>query len=103
MKFLSIFTVFKANVLLLNMIKMKLMQQYWTLIVFLICGLGFSQEMDTQEIFNEKDTLIQKDAIAMNKVIDTIKIDTTLIEGQQIAIIDHAEASEFDKKWLVLK
>ena len=100
MKFLSIFTVFKANVLLLNMIKMKLMQQYWTLIVFLICGLGFSQEMDTQEIFNEKDTLRQKDAIAMNKVIDTIKIDTTLIEGQQIAIIDHAEASEFDKKWL---
>lgn len=100
MKFLSIFTVFKANALLLNMIIMKLMRHYWTLTFFLICGLGYSQEMDIREIFDEKDSLVQKDALAMTKVIDTIKIDTTLIDGQQIAIIDHAEASEFDKKWL---
>ncbi len=100
MKFLSIFTVFKAKALLINMIIMKLMQHYWTLTFFLICSLGFSQQLDTQEIFDEKDSLIQKEVIAMEKVIDTIKIDTTLIEGKQIAIIDHAEASEFDKKWL---
>ncbi|UCE95092.1 MAG: LysM peptidoglycan-binding domain-containing protein [Flavobacteriaceae bacterium] len=36
----------------------------------------------------------------MLNTIDTIKMDTTLIEGKVVALIDHAEATEFDKKWI---
>ncbi|MCD6544055.1 MAG: lytic transglycosylase domain-containing protein, partial [Flavobacteriaceae bacterium] len=32
--------------------------------------------------------------------IDTIKIDTSLISGKNIAFIDHVVVSEFDKKWI---
>ncbi|MCA0933462.1 LysM peptidoglycan-binding domain-containing protein [Lutimonas saemankumensis] len=38
--------------------------------------------------------------LAVLNAIDTIKIDTTLIEGRVVALIDHAEATDFDKKWL---
>jgi len=32
--------------------------------------------------------------------IDTIKVDTTLISGKNIAFIDHVVVTEFDKKWI---
>jgi len=32
--------------------------------------------------------------------IDTIKVDSTLISGKNIAFIDHVSVSEFDKKWI---
>jgi membrane-bound lytic murein transglycosylase D len=32
--------------------------------------------------------------------IDTIRIDSTLISGENIALIDHVVVTEFDKKWI---
>lgn len=33
-------------------------------------------------------------------IIDTIKVDTTLISGKKLAFIDHVTVTEFDKKWI---
>ncbi len=40
-----------------------------------------------------------KNVSYINK-IDTIKMDTTLISGKNIAFIDHVAVTEFDKKWI---
>ncbi len=78
---------------------MNLMQKYLTLTLLLITYYGFSQE----NLIN-KDSLLSGDKsklISINTVqVDTIKLDSTLILGKNIAFIDHVEASEFDKKWM---
>ncbi len=77
------------------------MQKFLTIALLIVTFYGFSQEN-----LEKKDTLIQVDnnqiEITFNfKVqIDTIRIDTTLISGKNIALIEYSEASEFDKKWM---
>lgn len=65
---------------------MKLMKKYLTFIFLFLSFYGFSQ-IDLEN----KNNRVQ---------IDTIKIDSTLIAGKNIAIIEYKEASEFDKKWM---
>lgn len=78
------------------------MQRILTLILFLSFFYG-----NTQETENKSDSLklttkttLQNYTDAMYQEIDTLKIDTTLIAGQDIALIDYQDASEFDKKWM---
>ena len=77
------------------------MQKYLTIALLMVTFSGFSQEN-----LEKKDALIQVDNkqidITSNfKVqVDTIKVDTTLISGKNIAFIEYPEASEFDKKWM---
>ncbi len=72
------------------------MKKLLTITSLIITVFGFSQE-------TKKDS-IQTDTIdlAVNKVIkiDTLRVDSTLISGKHLAIIDHVEVSEFDKQWL---
>ena len=82
-----------------NKVEMNLMQKFLTITLFLTFFIGYSQENTTN-----KESLL---AFSKNEVsiidqnpIDTLKVDTTLIAGKNIAIIDHIEASEFDKKWM---
>ncbi|MCK5637145.1 MAG: transglycosylase SLT domain-containing protein, partial [Flavobacteriaceae bacterium] len=78
---------------------MNLMQKFLTITLFLAFFIGYSQEDLTI-----KTTLLASNKYEVSKInqkpIDTLKIDTTLIAGKNIAIIDHVEASEFDKKWM---
>ncbi len=73
-----------------------IMKKLLTITSLIITVFGFSQE-------TKKDS-IQTDTIdlAVNKVIkiDTLRVDSTLISGKHLAIIDHVEVSEFDKQWL---
>ena len=82
-----------------NKVEMNLMQKFLTITLFLTFFIGYSQENTTN-----KESLL---AFSKNEVsiidqnpIDTLKVDTTLIAGKNIAIIDHVEASKFDKKWM---
>ena len=83
---------------------MKLMRQYLSLSFCLFISLIQAQDQQA-EVLNEPmeitgDSLSNADFLTQNKLIDTVRIDTTLIEGKAIALIDHIEVSEFDKKWL---
>ena len=82
--------------------KMNLMQKFFTLILLFVIFLGFSQEnlKNTDSLLSDqKNQLVNK--LHQNPVIDTIKLDSTLISGKNIALIDHVEASEFEKKWML--
>jgi len=80
------------------------MRRYLSLSFCLFISLIQAQEQQA-EVLNEPmeitgDSLSNVDFLAQNKLIDTVRIDTTLIDGKAIALIDHIEVSEFDKKWL---
>jgi len=99
LKFCSIFTVFDWKHTENKLDEMNLMQKFLTITLFLTFFIGFSQN---DSILNT--TLLtsgKKEVLKINQEkIDTLKVDTTLIAGKNIAIIDHVEASEFDKKWM---
>ncbi len=76
--------------------KMKLMRKFLTITILSITLFGYSQK-------NKKNSLstVQNNSVSINSsLVDTIKIDSTLILGKKLAIIDHTEVSEFDKKWM---
>ena len=81
--------------------KMNSMQKFLTLTLLFVLTFGFSQEN-----LKNKDSLITEtknqivNTTLTNSRIDTIKLDSTLIAGKNIAFIDHVEVSEFDKKWM---
>lgn len=81
---------------------MNLMQKLTTIILLFVIYSGFSQEnlkiKDSILIDNKQEIV---DNLTINSKIDTIKLDSTLISGKKIALIDHVEASEFDKKWML--
>ena len=81
-----------------------MMRRYFTLVFCLTLSISYAQEAvvneNSEPILTEKDSILDTSTIAEHRVIDTVKIDTTLIAGQTIALIDHVEVSEFDKKWL---
>ena len=62
------------------------MKSFLAIIVLFISFHGYSQE-DIAEV----NHTVQ---------IDTIKIDSTLISGKNIAIVEYREANDFDKKWM---
>lgn len=99
LKFCAIFTVFDCKHTVNKQDEMNLMQKFLTITLFLAFFIGYSQEDLTI-----KTTLLASNKYEVSKInqkpIDTLKIDTTLIAGKNIAIIDHVEASEFDKKWM---
>lgn len=80
---------------------MNLMQKLLTPILIFAITFGFSQEnkKSVHSLLNDTKNQITNTAIYHSK-IDTIKLDSTLIHGKNIAFIDHIEVSEFDKKWL---
>ncbi len=86
------------------MILMNLMRQYLALAFCLTLSLSYGQEARSNEnsepLEKNKDSILNPSTLAENRVIDTVKIDTTLVAGKTIAFIDHVEVSEFDKKWL---
>jgi len=98
MLFLSFFI---RNTLKTNKMKMNIMQNIISIILLFIIYNGFSQEnlKNKDSLLTENKTQIVDNSI-VNRKIDTIKLDSTLISGKHIAIIDHAEATEFDKKWM---
>ncbi len=104
MKFCSNFTVFIANIQQTIMILMKVIRQYFSLFLCFFLSLTYAQEATNSELMQQTEVLNDSvpDALTQvpGKVIDTVKVDTTLIEGKVIALIDHVEVSEFDKKWL---
>ena len=60
-------------------------------------------QLDTEASLAYKAPDEPKSTIKKNRnanEIDTIKVDTTLISGKNIAFIDHVVVSEFDKKWI---
>ena len=87
-----------------------MMRQYLTIILtFFIC-LIYGQDSQVSSL-NEplainktleagSDSISNSAILAQKQLIDTVRIDTTLIEGKTIALIDHIEVSEFDQKWL---
>jgi len=72
------------------------MKKFLTITSLIITVFGFSQETKKDSIKTDTTDL------AVNKVIkiDTLRVDSTLISGKHLAIIDHVEVSEFDKQWL---
>lgn len=89
---------------------MILMKRNLTIILVLVSFLGFSQKnlIDKDSILVVNDSLLKvpNDSVELagkyEIKIDTLKIDTTLIAGKSIALIDYQKASEFDKKWMEL-
>lgn len=83
---------------------MKLMQRLLTITLFLIFGINYAQNNDTTELSQEllpaADTIIKADELAENKTLDSVATDSLGIPGKGIALIDHPEVSEYDKKWL---
>ncbi|MCF6222844.1 MAG: LysM peptidoglycan-binding domain-containing protein [Flavobacteriaceae bacterium] len=78
------------------------MQKITIIILLFVIFSGFSQEnLKTKDsvLINNKQKIV--DNLLINSTIDTIKLDTTLISGKNITLIDHVEASEFDKKWML--
>jgi membrane-bound lytic murein transglycosylase D len=83
---------------------MKLMRNYLPIFLCFFLSLTYAQENLNSEVTEPiqvstdvvSDTLIQ----ISSTVVDTVKVDTTLIQGKAIALIDHIEVSEFDKKWM---
>ena len=80
---------------------MNLMQKSLTILLLLTVFTGFSQdnlEKNKEEVIDStKQVELSSNYQAR---IDTLKIDSTLIDGKNIALIDYQEASEFDKKWM---
>ena len=80
------------------------MRTYLTLSFCLILSLTYGQkkEASTPEESNETkvDSIPLLAELTESQLIDTIKVDTTLLQGKTITLIDHKEVSEFDKKWL---
>lgn len=87
-----------------------MMRQYLTIILTLFICLIYGQDSQVSSL-NEplainktmevgSDSLSNSAVPAQKQLIDTVRIDTTLIEGKTIALIDHIEVSEFDQKWL---
>ena len=72
------------------------MKKFLTITCLLFTIFGFSQESQKDSILTVSEDL----AVGQEIKIDTIKIDSTLISGKNLALIDHVEASEFDKQWL---
>ena len=81
-----------------------MMRRYFTLIFCLTLSISYAQEAvineNSEPTITKKDSILDASTIAEHRIIDTVKIDTTLLAGQTIALIDHVEVSEFDKKWL---
>jgi len=78
---------------------MNLMQKYLTLILAFLSYCGFSQ--DDLNIIDSLLTVNVKNLSSVSETqIDTIKVDSTLIAGKNIAFIEYVEVSEFDKKWM---
>jgi membrane-bound lytic murein transglycosylase D len=86
------------------MILMKTMRQYLPLLLTLFMSVVYAQETDLTEdreaMAMIKDSLSQKIVLSQDIAIDTVRTDSTLIEGKAITLIDHIEVSDFDKKWL---
>ncbi len=88
------------------MIEMKLMRNILTAALLMIAILATAQEEESEltllgEFVQEKDSLYEEMSEDLGLLdIDTLKLDTTLISGKRLAIIDHLEVSEFDRKWL---
>ena len=80
---------------------MNLMQKSLTILLLLTIFTGLAQdnlEKNNKEVL---DSTKQVEYTSTYQVqIDTLKIDSTLIAGKNIALIDYQEASEFDKKWM---
>ena len=89
---------------------MKLMRQYLTIILSLFLNLIHAQDthvlslnepLEQNELLEmSSDSISSTAMLDQNQLIDTVRVDTTLIQGKTIALIDHIEVSEFDKKWL---
>ena len=83
---------------------MNMMRRNLALIFCFTLGLTYAQEAGQNEsleaIEKNKDSILEPNLVATNIIIDTVKIDTTLIAGKTLTLIDHVEVSEFDKKWL---
>jgi len=83
---------------------MKLMRAYLPLILCFFISFTYAQEKDDLElsdILNEDSDSLDVSMVGADlKLIDTVKLDTNLIKGKAIALIDHVEVSEYDRKWL---
>jgi membrane-bound lytic murein transglycosylase D len=83
---------------------MKLMQRLLTITLFLIFGFNYAQENHatriSQEVLQVTDTILKTDELAENKTLDSVTTDSIANPVNGIALIDHPEVSEFDKKWL---
>ncbi|WP_346433195.1 lytic transglycosylase domain-containing protein [Lutimonas zeaxanthinifaciens] len=111
-KILSYFYRFYSEPTDNNNVLMKMTRFYFILTFCFFTTLLFGQKQDelistvNSESANDlnidvvTDTIEALSSFATLNTIDTIKIDTTLIEGKVVALIDHSEATEFDKKWL---
>jgi len=80
---------------------MNLMQKSLTLLLLFTVFTGLSQDKSEED---KKEVIDNKKQIELisdyQSKIDTLKVDSTLITGKNIALIDYQEASEFDKKWM---
>ena len=80
---------------------MNLMKKSITIILLLTFFSGLSQDNLNKNKKGESDGNGNISHLSnYNSQIDTLKIDSTLITGKNIALIDYQEASEFDKKWM---
>ena len=83
---------------------MKLMRQNLSLFLCFFLSLSYAQETSNSEEIQPLEVFTDSVSEVLtqipDKVIDTLKVDTTLIQGKAVALIDHIEVSEFDKKWL---
>jgi len=83
---------------------MKLMRQNLSLFLCFFLSLSYAQETSNSEEIQPLEVFTDSVSEVLTqipgKVIDTVKVDTTLIQGKAVALIDHIEVSEFDKKWL---
>jgi membrane-bound lytic murein transglycosylase D len=80
---------------------MNLMQKSLTILLLFTVFIGLSQ--DNLEKNKKAVTDSTKQVVLASNYqyqIDTLKIDSTLITGKNVALIDYQEASEFDKKWM---
>ena len=80
---------------------MNLMQKSLTILLLFTVFTGLSQDNLEKNKKTVADSTKQV-VLASNYQyqIDTLKIDSTLITGKNVALIDYQEASEFDKKWM---
>lgn len=74
------------------------MQKFLTIILIFTFFLGFSQEKAKRKKKKEKQPV--ELSSTNDQLIDTLRVDSTMIAGKNIALIDYQAASEFDKKWM---
>jgi membrane-bound lytic murein transglycosylase D len=55
---------------------------------------------DSLDLMVDADSLSSAEYVETAVVIDSIKVDSALISGGRIDLIDHLEVSEFDRKWV---